>query len=513
MIVVVEDERVYRSTFEAALIGIAQTSLDGRFLRVNPYLCGLLGYAADELTAMNFAAVSHPDDVDDDLDARRALIAGDLDRYSREKRYRTKSGTFVRTQLTVSVYRGPDARPEYFIAIIEDITARKAIEQQLRQTQKMEAIGRLAGGIAHDFNNLLTAIVGYADLALNQVRRDDPLHQDLQSIRKAGESAASLTRQLLAFSRKQMLQPQIVDLNGVVSRMNTLLRRLIGEQIQLDRRLVQPVARVSADPGQIEQVILNLALNARDAMPGGGTLSIETANVTLDAAYVAAHPGSSEGPHVMLAIGDTGVGMDRATQEHLFEPFYTTKELGKGTGLGLATVYGIIRQSGGSIVVDSERGRGTSIKVFLPKAEHGAETLDEPQAPGAAMAGTETILLVEDQREVRSVVHQMLARHGYTVVSAADGAEALDAARRHGRPIDLLVTDVVMPGMGSRVLVERLLSHQPQTRVLYMSGYTDDAVVQQGVLERSVAFIQKPFAAPALLQKIREVLERDDASR
>jgi CheY-like chemotaxis protein len=371
----------------------------------------------------------------------------------------------------------------------------------------MEAIGRLAGGIAHDFNNLLTAILGYADLALNQLSVDDPVSRDVQEIRAAGTSAASLTRQLLAFSRKQMLQPEVIDLNTIVLRLTGLLTRLLGEEVRLEWLLHKPLDRVRADPGQIEQVLLNLALNARDAMPRGGNLSIKTANVELDAAYASNHPGAAVGKQVMLAISDTGIGMDRAVQEHLFEPFYTTKELGKGTGLGLATVYGIVKQSGGSIFVYSEPQLGTTFKVFLPRAEHVAGIPDvEPHQP-LELAGGETILLVEDQPEVRAVARAILARQGYTVLEAGHGKDALQIVEHHHDDIHLLLTDVVMPAMSGRELAQRLLEQRPHVRVLYTSGYTDEAIVHHGVIEPGVAFIQKPFTTVNLLRKVREVLD------
>jgi len=501
-----ERERMYQSMFEEALVGIAQTSLDGRFLRVNRHLSDLLGYTSDELIALDFMTITHPEEVAEDSKAKSELISGAMDRYTRQKRYRRKDGTFVWTRLTVSLHRGVTGKPNYFISIIEDITERRRAEEELRQAHKMEAVGQLAGGIAHDFNNLLTAIVGYADLVLGQVTNDDRLRNDIEEIRKAGHSAASLTRQLLAFSRKQMLKPQILDLNASVTTIKSLLRRLIGEHITLVLRLTAPLDRVSADPGQVEQVILNLALNARDAMARGGTLSIETANVDLDRAYVIGHAGAKPGPHVMLAISDTGVGMDAAVQAHLFEPFYSTKAPGKGTGLGLATVYGIVKQSGGSIFVYSERDHGTTFKVFLPRVDSTANNPDVSTDTTDAFTGTETILLVEDQAEVRLVTRETLTRHGYTVVEATNGPEALLAARNHRGRIDLLVTDVVMPRMGGRELAERFVQAQAAARVLYMPGYTEDSVVQQGILEGAVAFIQKPFTPAALLQKVREVL-------
>jgi PAS domain S-box-containing protein len=502
-----ERERVYRATFDEALIGLAQTSVDGRFLLVNRRLCDLLGYTADELKDLDFMTISHPDEIAQDVDAKERLLAGAIDRHTREKRYRRKDGSFVWTNLTVSLHRHVSGEPSYFIATIEDITERKRAEAEARQLHKMEAIGRLAGGIAHDFNNLLIAIVGYADLALNQLRAGDPVSRDLQEIRLAGQSAASLTRQLLAFGRKQMLQPEVLDLNIIVSRLNRLLKRLIGEHIRLEWRLASPLARVTADPGQIEQVILNLALNARDAMPRGGTLSIETANVELDAAYAADHPGAAAGPHVMLAISDTGIGMDRAVREHVFEPFYTTKEPGKGTGLGLATVYGIVKQSGGSIFVYSEPEHGTTFKIFLPRAEHAAEVVTVQPHPSGAVGGSETILLVEDQPGVRAVARAALTRHGYTVLEASQGEEALRIVEAHHEEIHLLLTDVVMPAMSGRELAQELLQRRPAVRVLYTSGYTDD-VVHQDMIESGVAFIEKPFTPSNLLRKVREVLER-----
>ncbi len=462
-------ERVYQATFDEALIGLAQTSLEGRFLLVNRHLCNLLGYTVEELRAIDFMTLSHPDEVAGDVEARNGLLAGAIDRYTREKRYRRKDGSFVWTNLTMSVHRHVSGDPNYFIAAIEDITERKRAEDEARQAHKMEAIGRLAGGIAHDFNNLLTAIVGYADLALKQLSADDPVSRDIQEIRAAGKSAASLTRQVLAFGRKQMLQPEVLDLNMIVSRLNGLLTRLIGEQIRLEWRPARPLNRVRADPGQIEQVILNLALNARDAMPRGGTLSIETANVELDAAYASEHPGAAAGKHVMLAISDTGVGMDRAVQEHLFEPFYTTKELGKGTGLGLATVYGVVKQSGCSIFVYSEPGLGTTFKLFLQCADVAADVAGEQPDTARALDGHETILLVEDQREVRTVARTVLTRHGYTVLEASQGEEALQIERDYHERIHLLLTDVVMHAMSrtrARAAAPAAASRRP--RALYL---------------------------------------------
>jgi PAS domain S-box-containing protein len=491
-----ERERVYQSIFEEALIGIAHSSLDGRFMMVNRRLCTLLGYTPQELTATDFMAISHPDEVAQDLEARTQLLAGAIRSYSREKRYQKKDGTYVWTSLTVSLHREVGGQPAYFIAVIADLTQRKQLERQGRQTHKMEAVGRLASGVAHDFNNLLTAMVGFADLALNQLETGHPARPDVEEIGVAGKSAASLTRQLLAFSRQQVLEPHVLDLNGVVSRMRGLLTRLIGEHIDLRWRLSTPLDPIYADAGQLEQVVVNLALNARDAMSEGGTLTIETANAAFD------------GAHVMLAISDTGVGLDDGVKEHLFEPFYTTKEVGKGTGLGLATVYGIVKQSGGAIRVYSEPGHGTTFKIFLPRAERAEEVLKRPHPAPGSLHGTETILVVEDQREVRLVAAETLRRHGYDVIEAGSGSEALEVAGVGARgQIDLLLTDAVMPGMSGRALAERFLRERPAGRVLYMSGYTNSGVAHWAFVDPSAAFIQKPFAPNALLQKVREVLD------
>jgi PAS domain S-box-containing protein len=473
---------------------------DGQVTLSEGSLLHEMGFEPGEVVGQSIFALYR--DVPTVLDLTCSALQGESPTWTLAINGRTFSGSYTPLRDEDGTVRGA-------IGVATDVSDRADLEQKLRQTHKMEAIGRLAGGIAHDFNNLLTAILGYADLALSQVKGDESLRRDIQEIGKAGKSAASLTRQLLAFSRKQLLQPQIVDLNAIVTHMNGLLRRLIGEHIELRSQLAQPLDRVSADPGQIEQVILNLALNARDAMPRGGTLSIETANVELDQSYAAGHPGSAVGPHIMLVISDTGIGMDRGVQEHLFEPFYTTKELGKGTGLGLATVYGIVKQSGGSIFVYSETDRGTSFKIFLPRVEMPFEVASAPAPTPTRLHGSETILLVEDQSEVSSVVHDILARHGYVVLAATNGAEALQVAESYHQRIDFLFTDVVMPGMSGRDLAEQFLQQYPDARVLYMSGYTDDSVVQQGIIEHTVAFIQKPFTPTGLLQKVREVLDTD----
>ncbi len=385
------------------------------------------------------------------------------------------------------------------------IDALRNTEEQLQQAQKLEAVGRLAGGIAHDFNNLLTAIIGYSDLSLSRMHDDEPLKRNIIEIKKASERAASLTGQLLAFSRKQVLQPKILDLNSVVLDLQKMLTRLIGEDIELRTSLAPNLAQVKADPTQLEQVIMNLAVNARDAMPTGGKVTIETANVVLDDAYSKQHIAVVPGPYVMIAVSDSGVGMDAETQRQMFEPFFTTKASGKGTGLGLSMVYGIVKQSGGNIWVYSEPEHGTTFKIYLPAVAGEASAL-EPESELIAQPATETVLLVEDEEIVRSLVFEVLKSEGYTVVTAASGSEALDVCSTHKGPIHLLITDVVMPGMSGKQLVTQLVGRCRDVKVLYMSGYTDDAIVNHGVLEAGVAFLQKPFTPGGVLSKVREVL-------
>src|SRR5881396_2452491 len=387
-----------------------------------------------------------------------------------------------------------------------DVTDQRHLEEQFRQSQKMEAVGQLAGGIAHDFNNLLTAILGNTQLLLRELPPGDSMHGDVEEIRKASERAASLTRQLLAYSRRQMLQPEVLDLNVVMAEMDKMLRRLIGEHIDLVAVFAPDLGRVRADPNQIEQVIVNLAVNARDAMPDGGKLTIATANVDLDETFAQAHLGSVPGSYAMLAVTDTGVGMDATVRAHLFEPFFTTKEVGKGTGLGLATVYGIVKQSGGYISVYSEPGHGSSFKIYLPRIATPAEP--PAGAPkGGPAPGSETVLVVEDEPAVLTLSRRALESQGYVVLAASDADAALRVVERHGGMIHLLLTDVVMPGLSGRELADRLSAQRPGIRVLYMSGYPGDAVVQHGTLPLGSAFLQKPFSPDGLARKVRDVLD------
>ena len=393
-----------------------------------------------------------------------------------------------------------------------EIAGREQAEEALRQAQKMEAVGRLAGGVAHDFNNLLMVIRGHAALLVEFLGPNDPLRRSLEDILKAADRASSLTRQLLAFSRKQVLQPRVLDLNALVTQVADLLPPLLGEDINLVMDLDPELGPVRADPGQIEQVIMNLVFNARDAMPGGGELAIQTANAGLDEAFTRRHPGVRPGPHVMLAVRDTGRGMDEETQSHIFEPFFTTKDQSKGTGLGLATVYGIVDQSGGSVTVSSKLGEGTTIQIYLPRVEEAIDVAEPTKALPDSLRGSETILVVEDDDAVRNMTREFLKIRGYTVLGARNATEAIQFTERHKEPIDLVLTDVVMPGMKGRELVERLANLRPAMKVLYMSAYTEDAIINYGILDPGTAFIEKPFSPDDLAVKVREVLGATRAS-
>jgi len=391
--------------------------------------------------------------------------------------------------------------------IARDVTQRRHLEEQLAHAQRMEAIGHLAGGVAHDFNNLLTVVTGYSELVLRRLSAESPVRQEIEQIKKAGERATTLTRQLLAFSRKQMLQPRVLDLNAVLSDVEHLLRRLIGENIQLTMVLGPDLKRVKADPGQMEQIIMNLAVNARDAMPQGGMLTVGTANVVLDDDYANQHVDVKPGQYVMLAVSDTGIGMDDHTRSHIFEPFFTTKVKGKGTGMGLSTVYGIVKQSGGYVWVYSEPNQGSTFKIYLPRIDDPIETQDAANLAEELSAGVETVLLVEDEEAVRSLVCKVLRASGYTVLESLNPADALRIAREHPDPIHLLLTDVVMPQMSGREVANQVIVLRPSTKVLFISGYTDDAIVHHGVLDPKTAFLHKPFSPDALARKVREVLD------
>jgi len=498
-------EASYRGLVEHAAYGIYRATADGKFLMVNPALFTMLGFpSTDDLLKMDASRDVYVDP------AARARILARCEQFGsaiEEVAWRRRDGSVITVRLNGRPVRAPDGTIECFEFIVDDVTEQRALEERLRQTQKMEAVGRLAGGIAHDFNNLLTAILGSVDFLRRALGPEHPEHAETEEIQKAAVRAADLTRQLLAFSRQQVLAPKVLDVDALVTNLEKMLRRLIGEDVEL--RFVAKASRaaVLADPGQLEQVIVNLVVNARDAMPRGGKLTIETATVDLDAGYAWEHGTVEPGRYVMLAVTDTGVGIDRAAQARLFEPFFTTKEFGKGTGLGLATVYGIVKQSGGYIWVYSEPGRGATFKVYLPRVEQAGEPVAAPQPPARALGGTETILLAEDEAAVRNLARRVLEKHGYKLLLAATGRDGVQVAEQHAAPIDLLVTDVVMPEMGGRELAQRLTARQPGLKVLFLSGYTDDAIVHHGVLDAGVAFLQKPFKPDDLVRKIREVLD------
>ena len=418
-----------------------------------------------------------------------------------------KDGSKIWLSENARAVRDANGAVLYYEGTVVDVTERKQLEDQLRQAQKMEAVGQLAGGIAHDFNNLLMVIQGNAELMLDRLRAPEPLYKNAHQVMKAAEKAASLTRQLLAFSRRQVLQPRVLDLNSIIADVGKMLPRLIGEDIELRILPNAALGWVKADQSQIEQVLLNLAVNARDAMPRGGRLTIETAQVDLDESYVRQHASIRPGPYVVLAVSDTGVGMDAETQAHCFEPFFTTKEQGRGTGLGLATVYGVVKQSGGWIWVYSEPGEGTTLKIYLPMVQEDAEAAKHAKGQGEVPRGTETILLAEDQDGIRELARDFLESCGYTVLVAKDGAEALELAQVHKDPIDLLLTDVVMPKVNGPELAQRLALVRPRMKALYMSGYMERATAHHDVLVQTAISLEKPFSLHTLAGKVREALD------
>lgn len=499
----------FRSLVTHAPYGVCRCNSDGILLDVNPALVAMLAYASGaDLVGRNLANLYS--------DSQQWFRLADHLRLL--EKFQGMPADWLRDDRSIVSVRlsGRAFRDErntiFFELFAEDVTERRALEQQLRQAQKMEAVGRLAGGIAHDFNNLLMVISGYSEFLLERIGPDPDLRSHAQEIANAAGRATSLTRQLLAFSRKQMLAPKIVDLNSVVAENVKMLTRLIGEDIDLVMVPGPDIGAVKADPGQIEQVIMNLAVNARDAMPHGGKLTIETANVTLDANYARFHAPVKPGDYVMLAISDTGVGMDADTQAHIFEPFYTTKGL-KGTGLGLSTVYGIVKQSEGYIWLYSETGKGTSFKIYLPRFSATGEMLATQPAlaqneyQDQPSPGHETILLVEDEENLRRLARQFLENQGYNVIDAPDGAAAIHISQAHQGPIHLLLTDVIMPGMNGRELANRISPTRPEMRVLYMSGYTENHIGHNGTLDQGITLLQKPFTLPALKAKVREMLD------
>ena len=501
-----ESELRFRSMADSAPVLIWVAGTDGLFNYFNKTWLEFRGRTLEQESGNGWANGLHPESFRECLDTFLATFTARTP-FRKEFRLQRFDGAY-RWMLNTGAPRfAPDGAFSGFIGTCIDITELKETEEQLRQSQKMEAVGRLAGGIAHDFNNLLTAINGYSDLALVMATGDATLIEYLQEIKNSGERAASLTQQLLAYSRKQILAPTILYLNSTVGEMDRMLRRVIGEDIELVTRLEPTLGMVKADAGQIQQIILNLALNARDAMPQGGRLTLETASVVLDRNYVSTHLESEPGPHILLAVSDTGTGMSDEVKAKIFEPFFTTKEVGKGTGLGLSSVYGIIKQSGGSIVVYSEAGQGTTFKVYLPiVAESGISQPKLPPPDDRLMSGTETIMVVEDEEAVRRFLVRALRAFGYRIQEANNAQEALALLENTKAP-DLMLTDVTMPGLSGRHLATKVLSQCPDCAILFMSGYTDHAIVHDGVLDSDAMFLQKPFSQSELLKKVRETLD------
>jgi two-component system cell cycle sensor histidine kinase/response regulator CckA len=501
-----------QALIRASPVPIVAVDPEGIVFLWNPAAEQVFGWTAEEAVGELNPLI--PADTSDELRALRERVLAGEAFTGVELRRQRKDGRFVDVSFSAALVRDADGKIMWIMEVLEDITERKRLEEQLRQSQKMEAIGKLAGGVAHDFNNLLTAITGYSELVLSRLREGDRVRKHVLEIKKAGERAASLTRQLLAFSRRQVLVPQVLDLNSVVSNMQKMLRRMIAEDIDLETIPAPDLGCVRADPGQLEQVIMNLAVNARDAMPEGGKLTIETANVELDESYVQSHIDVVPGRYVVLAVADTGCGMDVETLSHIFEPFYTTKEEGKGTGLGLATVYGIVKQSAGHIAVSSEPGRGTTFKIYLPHIESAFEPTVAGRAASELPQGTETVLLVEDDVIVRDLVHEVLQSSGYTVLEASKASEALAIGKDYApRPIHLMLTDVVMPEMDGPQLAERLARLFPQMKVLYMSGYGEATAGYPRKLRPDVPYLQKPFAPETLARKVLEVLNSAPVER
>jgi two-component system cell cycle sensor histidine kinase/response regulator CckA len=498
--------RLQAAALEATANAIVITDCQGMILWTNPAFTELTGYAAEE-------AFGH---------SPRFLSSGKHDHAFYKKLWqeittgntwqgeivnRRKDGTLYTEEMTITPVHASGGEITHFVAIKQDVTKRKLLEDQFRQSQKMEAVGRLAGGVAHDFNNALAVITSYAELLQMKMPPDEPLRKHVQQVLKASDRAASLTRQLLAFSRKQTIEPSVLDLNSIVTEVDKMLRRLIGEDIELSFKNGSDLKCVKADRGQVEQILMNLAVNARDAMPDGGKLVIETANVELDEIYVRQHPFAKTGRYVMLSVSDTGCGMNKEVQAHIFDPFFTTKEVGKGTGLGLSTVYGIVKQSDGHISVYSEVGKGATFRIYFPEVQAVVDSPATESVVNPLPSGTETILLVEDEDSLREVTRDFLQNGGYEVLEADSGESALELTKQYQGRLDLLLTDVIMPGISGRQLADQLVPSRPEMKILFMSGYTQELVGHHGVLNPETVLLEKPFGVESLLTKIREVLD------
>jgi PAS domain S-box-containing protein len=509
-----ESEDKYRLLVNQVPAVVFKADLDWSFECFNDKIEKITGYPKEDFNSqrLTWLDLIFPEDVEPTRNLFAEALRGNHS-YVTEHRIRKKNGEVCWIQAWIQIICDRAGQVDYISGVFFDISARKKLEEQLAQSQKMEAVGLLAGGMAHDFNNLLTAIMGYSEIMMLEIPEHDPLRGHVQEIMKAAENGAALTNKLLAFSRKQILQPRVIDLNLVVRDMEKMLRRLLGEDIDLVTHGAPESGLVKADPGQVEHILMNLAVNARDAMPQGGMLTIETADVYLDDAYAQNHVGVSPGPHVMVAVTDNGMGMEAETLSHIFEPFFTTKENGKGTGLGLAMVYGIVKQSGGHIWVYSEPGQGTTFKVYFPRVAAGpAPEAPPPRELPQAAGGVETVLLVEDDGALRELISKALRKYGYQVREATNGDEALAICEKEEGPIHLLLTDVVMPQMSGRELAGRVAHLCPAIKVLYMSGYTTNTIVHHGVLDAGINFIQKPVKVLGLLQRVRQVLDGDGSS-
>jgi len=510
-----ESEIRFRDLYDNAPLGYHEYDNEGRITNVNHTDPEMLGYTAEEMIGQFMWKFN----VEEEIARPQILakLAGTLPPgRNLERTYRRKDGTTLPVLIEDRLILDEKERIKGIRCTIQDITERKRVEQemaalqeQLRQSQKMEAVGQLAGGIAHDFNNLLTVIKGCAQLSLMELKEDDYLRGNIGQIQNAADRAADLTRQLLAFSRRQILEFKVLDLNTVIKGMEMMLRRLLNEDIELITSFAEDLKKVKTDPSQMEQVILNLSVNARDAMPKAGKLIVETANVELDEDYARTHVAVTPGKYVMLSVSDTGMGMTPEVKERVFEPFFTTKEKSMGTGLGLSTVYGIVKQSKGNIWVYSEPGEGTTFKIYLPQADEPLEEVREKSKNVGVPRGSETIIVVEDNEGVRKLVTQVLEMKGYRILNAANGDEALEICEKYKEPMHLMLTDVIMPGMSGRELAERVLVLHSKMKVLYMSGYTDNFIAHHGILEKGISYLQKPFSVEKLAKKVREVLDKD----
>ncbi len=501
-----ESERLYRSTFDAAPVGIVHVGVNGQWVRVNQRLCELLGYSCEELQASSVQALLESQDMTDDSDPARWLTGSAGLHDVREKRYRRRDGSLMWARVITSVHRSAEGQSQHSISVVEDITELRTLEAQMRQANKMDAIGKLASGVAHDFNNLLTVIIGFGEVMTADATMTEQHRNDLNEIMMAARRASGLTKQLLAFSRQQLLHAAPLDVNRLITDMAGMLARLIGENIQVSLALAPDLSLALADRSQLEQVVMNLVVNARDAMPGGGTVTIETTNVELENSSFH-EEAVMQGQYVMLAITDTGIGMSREVRRRLFEPFFTTKETGKGTGLGLSTTYGIVKQSKGYIWVYSEPGIGTTFKVYLPRGSGSALDVEPPSATSEKRP-SETVLLVEDEEGVRHLSKRILSRAGYRVLEAGNGDEAERIFAAHAAEIDLVITDVIMPGCGGPELLARLQVGTPALRVLYMSGYTEQVAATKAGIDRGLPFVQKPFTAAEFVRHVRDALDR-----